>query len=70
MSLINDGDQLPEGLGFSLAMDMRAMTYFASLPRDKREKLINYIQSSTSGEDAKRRVSEVVSSLRDGDSFS
>jgi len=72
MSLINENFQLPEGLGFRLALDMRAMTNFANLPRDKREKLVNYIQSSTSGEDAKRRVTEVVNSLQSGniDSFS
>jgi len=73
MDLMNENLQLPEGLGFRLALDMRAMTNFANLPRDKRERLVNYIQSSTSGEDAERRVSEVVNSLQSGnniDSFS
>jgi len=73
MDLMNENLQLPEGLGFRLALDMRAMTNFANLPRDKRERLVKYIQSSTSGEDAERRVSEVVNSLQSGnniDSFS
>lgn len=72
MSLINENLQLPEGLGFRLALDVKAMTNFANLPGDKKEKLVSYIQSSTSGEDAKRRVSEVVNSLHGGniDSFS
>lgn len=69
MSLIDNDHQLPEGLGFRLAMDMKAMTNFANLPKDKKDQLVNYIKSSTSGEDAKRRVTEVVSSLRNGDSF-
>jgi len=69
MSLIDGGRQLPEGLGFRLAMDMKAMTNFANLPQEKKDELVNYIQSSTSGEDAQRRVSEVVNSLHNGDSF-
>lgn len=69
MSLIDNEHQLPEGLGFRLALDMEAMTNFANLPEDKKDQLVNYIQSSTSGEDAKRRVSEVVSSLHKGDTF-
>jgi hypothetical protein len=69
MSLVDNEHQLPEGLGFRLALDMEAMTNFVNLPKDKKDQLVNYIQSSTSGADAKNRVSEVVSNLHKGDSF-
>lgn len=70
MSLTNYEQQMPEGLGFRLALDMKAMTSFANLSEAKKEQLIGYIRGSTSGDDAKRRVSEVVSSLHGEDSFS
>lgn len=53
MSLVDNEHQLPEGLGFRLALDMEAMTNFVNLPKDKKDQLVSYIQSSTSGTDAK-----------------
>lgn len=69
MTLIDGKSQLPIGLGMRLALDMKAMTNFANLPDEKKKELINYIESSTTGDEAKNRVSEVISSLHDG-SFS
>ncbi len=69
MSIVNIDNSMPEGLGFRLAMDMKAMTNFVSLPEQKKQELINYIKSSTSGDDAQNRVTEVVNNLRKGDSF-
>jgi hypothetical protein len=60
---------MPEGLGFRLAMDMKAMSNFVNLPETKKQELIDYIKSSGSGEEAKNRVTEVVSSLKSGNSF-
>lgn len=68
MSLV--GSDLPEGLGFKLALDMEAMSNFSNLPNEKKEQLVGYIKSSSTGADAKNRVSEVVSKLHKGDSFS
>jgi hypothetical protein len=70
MSLVDNEHQLPEGLGFRLALDMEAMTNFVNLPKEKKDQLVNYIQSSSSGYEAKDRVSQVVSNLHKGDSFS
>jgi len=64
MSLINE--QLPEGLGFRLAMDMKAMTSFVNMPDNNKKQMIDYIESSTTGEEAKNRVSEVISNLHNG----
>jgi len=68
VSLVGD-NQIPVGLGMRLALDTEAMTNFANLPESRRKELVNYIQSSTSGEDAKNRVTEVVNSLHNGESF-
>ena len=54
---------LPVGFTMSLAQDMEAMTNFATLPDQKKEELVNYIESSTTGEEAKSRIVEVVSNL-------
>lgn len=70
MSLIDGGHQLPVGLGMRLALDMQAMTNFANLPEDKKQQLVNYIEGSTTGEEAKSRVTEVVSNLHNGNTFS
>ncbi|NLO09639.1 MAG: hypothetical protein GX129_07170 [Clostridiales bacterium] len=70
MSLIDGNSQLPVGLGMRLALDMKAMTNFSNLSDTKKQELINYIEGSTTGEEAKNRVTEVVSSLHNGGSFS
>ncbi|HBY72338.1 MAG TPA: hypothetical protein DEG06_08865 [Lachnospiraceae bacterium] len=69
MSLIDNEHQLPVGLGMRLALDMEAMTNFSNLSDNRKEELVNYIQGSTSGEDAKNRVTEVVNGLHNGESF-
>jgi len=68
MSLVGD-NQIPVGLGMRLALDTEAMTNFANLSESRKRELVNYIQSSTSGQDAKNRVTEVVNSLHSGESF-
>lgn len=70
MSLIDGKSQLPVGLGMRLALDMNAMNNFSNLSDAKKRELISYIEGSTSGEDAKNRVTEVVSNLHKGNSFS
>lgn len=66
MSIVNIEHSLPEGLGFRLAMDMKAMTSFVNLPDQKKQELVDYIKGSTNGDDARNRVTEVVSSLHNG----
>lgn len=69
MSLIDNNHQLPEGLGMRLALDMEAMTNFVNLSEERKKELVGYIESSTTGYDAKNRVTEVVSGLHRGGSF-
>jgi uncharacterized protein YdeI (YjbR/CyaY-like superfamily) len=70
MSIVDNEHQLPEGLGFRLALDMKAMTNFVNLPETGKKQIVDYIHGSTSGQDAKNRVTEVVSSLHNGNTFS
>lgn len=69
MSLIDGGSQVPVGLGMKLALDMQAMTNFAKLPDVKKQELVDYIKGSTTGDEARNRVTEVVSNLHEGNSF-
>lgn len=69
MSLIDNEHQLPVGLGMRLALDMAAMTNFANLPDNSKKQLVDYIEGSTTGDEAKNRVTEVVSNLHNGGSF-
>jgi len=70
MSLIDKEHSLPVGLGMRLALDMEAMTNFVNMPEEGRKQLVDYIEGSTTGEEAKNRVTEVVTNLHKGSSFS
>ena len=70
MSLVDGKSEIPVGLGMRLSLDMKAMTNFSNLSEARKRELISYIEGSTTGEDAKNRVTEVVNSLHNGDSFS
>lgn len=69
MSLIDNEHSLPVGLGMRLALDMKAMTNFVNLTEERKKQLISYIEESATGDEAKQRVTEVVSSLREGNTF-
>ena len=69
MSLIDNEHQLPVGLGMRLALDMDAMTNFVNLPDNSKKQLVDYIEGSTTGDEAKHRVTEVVRNLHKGDSY-
>ncbi len=69
MSLVDNDHQLPEGLGFRLALDMEAMTNFVNMSDNNKQQLVDYIKSSTNGDEARNRVTEVVNNLHKGDSF-
>ncbi len=69
MSLIDNDHQLPVGLGMRLALDMEAMKSFVNLSDQRKKELVDYIEGSTTGDDAKNRVTEVVRGLHDSGSF-
>lgn len=69
MSLIDNEHQLPVGLGMRLALDMDAMKNFVNLSDQGKKQLVDYIEGSTTGDEAKNRVTEVVRNLHTGGSF-
>lgn len=69
MSLIDNEHQLPVGLGMRLALDMDAMKSFVNLSDQGKKELVDYIEGSTTGDEAKNRVTEVVRNLHNGGSF-
>lgn len=69
MSIVNKDFELPEGLGFRLALDMEAMTNFTKLPDSSKQQLVDYIKGSSSGDEARNRVTEVINNLHKRDSF-
>ena len=69
MSLIDNEHQLPVGLGMKLALDMDAMTNFVNLSDNSKKQLVDYIESSSTGEEARNRVNEAISNLHKGDSY-
>ncbi len=69
MTIVNSDNQMPEGLGFRLALDSKAMTNYVNLSKDSKQQMIDYIKGSTSGQEAKNRVTEMMNKLHDGDSF-
>lgn len=64
----HDMNALPEGLGFSLALDLEAMTNFVNLSNQTKEEVVSYIKDSDSGEQAKERIKQVVNKLHCGES--
>ena len=69
MSLIDNEHQLPVGLGMRLALDMDAMKNFVNLSDQSKKQLVDYIEGSSTGDEAKNRVTEVVRNLHTGGSF-
>ena len=69
MSLIDNEHQLPVGLGMRLALDMEAMTNFVQMSEQNKKQMVDYIESSTTGDEAKNRVTEVVRNLHNNDTF-
>lgn len=58
---------LPLGFGMALAQDAAALNQFGTCSLSKQHQIVNYIQSSTTGEDAKERIRNVVENLKSGD---
>ncbi len=58
--------ELPLGLGMALAQNCDALNQFGSLSAEKQSELVSYIQSATTGNDAKERIEHVVRDLSQG----
>jgi len=58
---------IPMGLGMALFQDSAARDTFEHLSDAQKTKLIRYVQSSVTGDDAKNHIHTAVERLRDGD---
>ncbi|BCN32771.1 hypothetical protein [Anaeromicropila herbilytica] len=65
----SDRGSLPVGFSMSLAQDLKAMTNFVSLSEDKKENIVEYIEGSTTGYEAKDRITQVVNDLHNEKMF-
>lgn len=66
MGLINDDKRrIPAGLDMRLSMDQKATNHFVQLSEQERERLVAYVELSTTQEEVRKRVEEVVSKLSD-----
>ena len=62
-----EGPDLPLGFGMHLAQEPRAVEAFGRLSQDQRAKVIDYIQASATGAEAKQRVIGAVEGLKNND---
>ena len=61
-----DGIDLPLGLSMGLTMHPKAAETFGKMSRDEKQAAVRYVQSGTTGEDAKRRIASAISQLGEG----
>jgi len=61
-----DGIDLPLGLSMELALHPHAAATFGKMDRTQKQAAIQYVQSCTSGEDAKRRIRNAIAQMENG----
>lgn len=62
----SDAEHMPIGLMMSLAQHQKAMKNFSLLDDSRQKAVIQYVESSTTGEDAKNRIQSTVENLEKG----
>lgn len=62
-----DGIELPLGLSMELTMNPNAASTFGKMSIDQKRDAIRYVQGGTTGEDAKRRIENVVKRMEQGE---
>jgi len=58
---------IPMGLGMGLFQEPQARSCFESLDDGEKTRLIGFIQSSATGEDAKQKIGTAIENLKNGD---
>ena len=61
-----DGIDLPLGLSMGLSMHPKAAETFGKMNADEKQAAIRYVQSGSTGEEAKRRIKSAISQLSEG----
>lgn len=65
MSKENFFKELPIGLAMSLGMNEYAMDFYAKLDPVTRNKIKQYVQDCSSGEEAKKKIKDTVKNLEE-----
>ncbi len=60
---------IPLGLGMALFQEQSARSAFENLSDGEKTRLIGYIQSSATGEDARHRINTTVENLKNNTAF-
>lgn len=60
---MDNKNDLPLGFSFSLAMNENAMKFYSNLDKYSKSDVLNYIKSSPTGEEAKKRIDNVIHDL-------
>ena len=58
--------EMPVGLGMRLAMNSAAMTAFGNLQEKEKSRMIQYIKSASTSDEAESHVLEVIAALENG----
>ena len=62
-----DGLDMPMGLGMKLTMHPKAHETFGKMNTAEKRDTIQYVQSGLTGEDAKRRIENVIRRMEQGE---
>lgn len=62
-----DHPDMPLGLGMALSQNIEALQNFAKLDMAHQREIIGFVQASTTGEEAKARVTNAVRQLQMGE---
>lgn len=60
---MENSKELPIGFSFSLTMNENAMKFYSNLDKYSKEEVLDYIKSSSTGEEAKKRIKKAISDL-------
>jgi protein-arginine kinase len=55
-----NGNDIPLGLGMALAKNLNAMNYFASLPKEKQDEIINHTHQIQSKSEMQAYVDSLI----------
>jgi len=61
-----EGPDMPLGLGMNLMQNPKATDTFGQMSATQKERLIGYLQSSDTGEDAQNRMMGAIAELANG----
>ena len=62
-----NGLDIPMGLGMRLTMHPKAHETFGNMTTKEKQEAIRYVQGGITGEDAKRRVENVIKRMEQGE---